>query len=125
MADTVDSKYEPLDKKIYIKANMPPENVVRCLSLEVAHAIRDNESQNYSRGDFSMNAYMLSYMICNKYGIDVSNYSFDKASEDIVQRSEDDQKVFFSELNSMNKKMNKGINDYLYKDKNKDQRDER
>ena len=67
---------------LYVCKRMDRELLFQTLSQELANIeMRDEEQSNIK----SFKSYCISYMICKKYGIDVSNYNFENLPEEIMK----------------------------------------
>lgn len=72
LADTVGAMYIPETKEILIRKGMEGSDIIRSLSLEMAHAYMDKG--NYNRTANSFIALSVSYIICKRIGIDTSKH---------------------------------------------------
>lgn len=83
--DTVGSEYNKDENILYVCRRMDKELLFQTLSQELANIeMKDEENSNIK----SFKSYCISYMICKKYGIDVSNYNFDNLPEEISSKKE-------------------------------------
>lgn len=68
--------YDHDQQVIFVVRNMGAEDIFRSISKELAHVELAMMKQDYNRSDAAFAAYSASYMLCKKYGIDVSGYDF-------------------------------------------------
>ncbi len=69
------------DNCIYVRQGMSAEDIFLSVVPELVHAGFADGNEDYRREDYSFHAYCASYMLCKKYGIDVSDYDFSNAPE--------------------------------------------
>lgn len=82
---TIGSEYNRDENVLYVCKRMDRELLFQTLSQELANIeMRDEEQSNIK----SFKSYCISYMICKKYGIDVSNYNFENLPEEISNQKE-------------------------------------
>lgn len=60
---------------------MKAGDIFRSLSKELAHAELAYTTPDYNRKDAAFAACSVSYVVCRRYGIDVSGYDFTKMPE--------------------------------------------
>lgn len=60
--------YQPDNKKILIRPNMPGDKIFRCLSREIAHAKLDKG--DYSREKCNLAALAISFIACERFGVE-------------------------------------------------------
>ena len=68
--------YDHGQQVVFVVRNMGAEDIFRSVSKELAHVELAGMKQDYNRSDAAFAAYSASYMLCKKYGIDVSGYDF-------------------------------------------------
>lgn len=66
---------------IFVRRGMAPDDIFRSISMELAHAQIAAAGSEYRREDASFTAYSVSYLLCKKYGVDVSGFRFDQMPE--------------------------------------------
>ncbi len=66
---------------IFVRRGMEAHDIFRSLSKELAHAELAYTTPDYNRQDAAFAAYSVSYVVCKRYGIDVSGYDFSKMPE--------------------------------------------
>ena len=98
--------YNPTENKIYIKENMRAGDIFRALSQELAHAHLN--TGDTTRNDNAYMAYSIAYVLCNKYGIESSDFTFKKIPERFADY---DTKDIRKELNMIRTVVNDITND--------------
>ena len=68
--------YDHDQQVVFVVRNMGAEDIFCSVSKELAHVELAGMKQDYNRSDAAFAAYSASYMLCKKYGIDVSGYDF-------------------------------------------------
>ena len=63
------------DKAIYIRQGLEGNDVFRCLANEIA--VAKLQANGIERKDAGFTAYCVSYILCEKYGFDTSDFNFD------------------------------------------------
>jgi hypothetical protein len=64
----------------------------------------------YSRNDSAFTAYCVSYMLCKKYGIDVSNYDFNRLPERFNGLDAQEARAELSKIRSVSNALIENIN---------------
>ena len=72
--NTLGAEYDKTEDILYICKGLDENVMFQAISSELAKISMNNREENVLL-DFE--SYCVSYMICKKYGIDVSNYNFD------------------------------------------------
>ena len=70
--------YDHNQQVIFVCRRMGAEDIFRSVSKELAHAEIAGMSENYNRNDAAFKAYSASYLLCKRYGVDVSDYNFSR-----------------------------------------------
>lgn len=70
--------YDHNQQVIFVCKGMGAEDIFRSVSKELCHAEIAGMRDDYSRGDAAFAAYSASYLLCKKYGVDVSDYNFSR-----------------------------------------------
>lgn len=83
--------YDHDQQVIFVRRGMTAEDIFRSVSKELAHAEIAGTRSAYRREDAAFAAYSVSYLLCRKYGIDVSGYDFSRLPEGF--RENDPQSV--------------------------------
>ncbi len=73
--------YDREQDVIFVRRGMEAHDIFRSLSKELAHAGLAYTISDYNRKDAAFAAYSVSYVVCRRYGIDVSNYDFSRMPE--------------------------------------------
>ena len=71
--------YDPADRTIYVERGHETGKLFRDISQELAHAHMDTAASKgeYSTKEHAFSAFCVSYMLCKRNGIDVSDFQFD------------------------------------------------
>ena len=81
----IGSEYNKSENKLYVCRDMDRETLFQTLSQEMGNIeLKDQEESNMNY----FISYCTSYMICKKYGIDVSNYAFNDLPSEITSQKE-------------------------------------
>ena len=70
--------YDPEQNAILVKKGMDAPDIFRCVSLEVANVQLAQSHEGYSREAEGYKAYAVSYMLCQRYGVDVKGYDISR-----------------------------------------------
>lgn len=117
---TVGSEYNKDDNTLYVCKGMEREILFKTLTQEMANIEMKGEVDSNIK---SFKSYCISYMICKKYGIDVSDFNFSKLPQEISELRE--PKAIRAELETIRntfEKVNTRMTDYFEisnKEKNK------
>ena len=90
--------YDNETKKIFVKKGMEGPDVFRSVSLALARAEMAQNKKEYTTDTAAFKSYCVSYMLCKKYGIDISGYDFSRVPEELNGM---DEKALRSELNEI------------------------
>lgn len=114
------AEYDKDQNIIYVCRKMDNQEVFEKLFQEIAKVeMRDDEQSPVK--DFR--SYCISYMMCQKYGIDSSNYHFENLPEEITaQRQLKDVRSELEVIRSNFENITERISDYLEKDSPKKER---
>ena len=61
-----------------MKKGMDAPDIFRCVSLELANVQLSRNNAGYSRETDEYKAYAVSYMLCQRYGIDAGGYNISR-----------------------------------------------
>ena len=75
--------YDHDQSVIFVRRGMEAHDIFRSLSKEIAHAELAGTDPNYTRADAGFAAYSISYVVCKRYGVDVSGYDFSALPDSI------------------------------------------
>lgn len=70
--------YDPEKNAILVKKGMDAPDIFRCVSLEAANVQLAQSHEGYSREAEGYKAYAVSYMLCQRYGVDVKGYDISR-----------------------------------------------
>ena len=70
--------YDPEQNAILVKKGMDAPDIFRCVSLEAADVQLAQSHEGYSREAEGYKAYAVSYMLCQRYGVDVKGYAISR-----------------------------------------------
>ena len=99
--------YDPEQNAILVKKGMDAPDIFRCVSLEVANVQLARNREGYSREAEGYKAYAVSYMLCQRYGVDVKGYDISRLDgvlqgqdpKEVVPAALTDMRDTFKELN--------------------------
>ena len=69
---------DPEQNAILVKRGMDAPDIFRCVSLEAANVQLAQSHEGYSREAEGYKAYAVSYMLCQRYGVDVKGYDISR-----------------------------------------------
>lgn len=104
-------EYKEEEQKLYMCRGMQPSKLIQAIAQEMAN-IDMVDSENTELKAFK--TYCISYMLCKRYDIDVTNFEFNDLPNDIKNIS--DGKEIRQELDNIRKtfeKLNKDISNYI------------
>ena len=70
--------YDPEQNAILVKKGMDAPDIFSCVSLEAANVQLAQSHEGYSREAEGYKAYAVSYMLCQRYGVDVKGYDISR-----------------------------------------------
>ena len=70
--------YDPEQNAILVKKGMDAPDIFRCVSLELANAQLARSNAEYSRETEGYKAYAVSYMLCQRYGVEAGGYNISR-----------------------------------------------
>ena len=70
--------YDPEQNAILVKKGMDAPDIFCCVSLEAANVQLAQSHEGYSREAEGYKAYAVSYMLCQRYGVDVKGYDISR-----------------------------------------------
>lgn len=94
--DSLGVEYNKDENVLYVCRGMDTRLLFQTLSQELANIEMKNEQNNEFK---SFKSYCISYMLCKKYGIDVSNYEFNDLPNELT--SKENGKEIRGELEKM------------------------
>ena len=84
--------YDPEQNAILVKKGMDAPDIFRCVSLEAANVQLAKNHEGYSREAEGYKAYAVSYMLCQRYGVDVKGYDISRL-EGVLQGQDPREEV--------------------------------
>ena len=98
------------ENTIYISKNIDSTTMFNSVTRELAKAsMEDNDSPSITE----LKSKAISYMVCKKYNIDVSNYDFNNTKDVFMFSSEETVKNVLNSINNGMKDINYRINTYI------------
>lgn len=82
---TIGSLYSRAENTLYVCKGMERELLFQTLCQEMGNIEMGNEEDSNIK---SFKSYCISYLICNRYGIDVSNFNFNNLPSEITNQKE-------------------------------------
>ena len=70
--------YDPEQNAILVKKGMDAPDIFRCVSLEAANVQLAQSHEGYSREAEGYKAYAVSYMLCQRYGVEAGGYNISR-----------------------------------------------
>ena len=70
--------YDPEQNASLVKKGMDAPDIFRCVSLEAANVQLAQSHEGYSSEAEGYKAYAVSYMLCQRYGVDVKGYDISR-----------------------------------------------
>lgn len=87
------ARHNPQDNKIYVRQGLDAPTIFRSVSHEIA--IAHLHRAKMTRSDSEFDAYCASYMLCKRFDMPTTSYSFDKLPVKLIRM---EQKALHSEL---------------------------
>ena len=109
--------YDREQDVIFVRRGMEAHDIFRSLSKELAHAELAYTIPDYNRQDAAFAAYSVSYVVCKRYGIDVSNYDFSRMPERFHEAEPKDIRAELSAICDAAKEITGRMHRALEKDK--------
>ena len=81
LPNQIGALYDREQDVIFVRRGMEAHDIFRSLSKELAHAELAYTIPDYNRKEAAFAAYSVSYVVCRRYGIDVSGYDFSRMPE--------------------------------------------
>lgn len=116
----IGSEYNKTENILYVCKGMDRETLFQTLCQEMGNIeMQDEENSNIK----SFRSYCISYMICKRYGIDVSNFNFENLPQEITSKKEPKEiRWEIDKIRNSFEKINNRMTDYFdmsSKEKNK------
>lgn len=99
------AEYIESENKLYMCRGLKPEYLIKTVIQEIAR-IEMKAMENSEMKEFK--TYCISYMVCKKYGLDISKFDFSNLPKDLINKAKgkeireelDDIRTNFIEINS-------------------------
>ena len=105
LPDNMGALFDPAQQVIFVRRGMDAPSIFRSVSLELAHAELAASRESYDRASAAFPAFCISYLLCRKNGVDVSNYRFDTMPEDLRAGDAQSIRAALSEIRDTAEKM--------------------
>ncbi len=86
MPEKYNAVYRPEEKAIYVRSGLEAPTLFRCLSNEIALAHMNKG--NYRRSERKDAAYLVSYVLCKRFGVPTDSFSFDSVPGSLANLEE-------------------------------------
>ena len=90
--------YDHDQQTIFVRRGMSAADIFRSVSTELAHAEIATMKDGYTREGAAFSSYCASYMLCKKYGVDVSGYDFSTLPDSFRESDPQSQRAALSEI---------------------------
>ena len=90
--------YDHEQQAIFVCRGMSAADIFRSVSTALAHAEIAAMKWDYTRDGAAFSAYCVSYMLCKKYGVDVSGYDFTSLPDSLRESEPQAQRAALSEI---------------------------
>lgn len=117
LPNSMGALYDREQDVIFVRRGMEAGDIFRSLSKELAHAELAYTTPDYNRKDAAFAAYSVSYVVCKRYGIDVSGYDFSRMSERFKETEPKDIRAELSAICDAAKEITGRMHRALEKDK--------
>ena len=97
--------YDHDQSVIFVRRGMEAHDIFRSLSKEIAHAELAGTDPNYTRADAGFAAYSISYVVCKRYGVDVSGYNFSRLPDSFRDADPQSIRATLNEISDIAKDM--------------------
>lgn len=98
LPDGAGALYDHEQQTIFVRRGMSAADIFRSVSTELAHAEIATMREEYTREGAAFSAYCASYMLCKKYGVDVSGYDFSALPDALRESDPQSQRAVLSEI---------------------------
>ncbi len=110
LQDGKGAEWNKEDNVLYIRRGLESPTLFHVLSIELAK-VGLNESGNLELDNFK--SYCTSYLICKKYGIDVSSYNFDNLPETLNDLKTSEIKNLLGDIRGSMEDINSRMSNYF------------
>lgn len=90
--------YDHEQQAIFVRRGMSAADIFRSVSTALAHAEIAAMKGDYTRDGAAFSAYCVSYMLCKKYGVDVSDYNFSTLPDSLRESDPQSQRAALSKI---------------------------
>ena len=97
--------YDHEQDVIFVRRGMEAHDIFRSLSKEIAHAELAGADSNYTRAGAGFAAYSISYVVCKRYGVDVSGYDFSRLPDSFRDADPQSIRATLNEISDVAKDM--------------------
>ena len=97
--------YDHDQSVIFVRRGMEAPDIFRSLSKEIAHAELAAADPNYTRAGAGFAAYSISYVVCKRYGVDVSGYDFSRLPDSFRDADPQSIRATLNEISDVAKDM--------------------
>lgn len=98
--------FAPQDGLIYVRRGLDVDTMARAIIIEQAHAVLAEYGEGeYDRGKAGFAAYCASYIVCKRYDVDVSRYSFTALPPEFSEMETADIRNRLEEINNTAKSL--------------------
>ena len=97
--------YDHEQDVIFVRRGMEAHDIFRSLSKEIAHAELAGADPNYTRANAGFAAYSISYVVCRRYGVDVSGYDFSRLPDSFRDADPQSIRATLNEISDVAKDM--------------------
>lgn len=109
--------YDHEQDVIFVRRGMEAHDIFRSLSKEIAHAELAGADPNYTRANAGFAAYSISYVVCKRYGVDVSGYDFSRLPDSFRDADPQSIRATLNEISDVAKDMTGRMNRVLEQNK--------
>ena len=109
--------YDHEQDVIFVRRGMEAHDIFRSLSKEIAHAELAAADPNYTRANAGFAAYSISYVVCKRYGVDVSGYDFSRLPDSFQDADPQSIRATLNEISDVAKDMTSRMNRVLEQNK--------
>lgn len=111
MPENKGAVFVPEESKIYVKKGMDAHEIFKCVIPELVHANLAYGDKHYDRTVNEFYATCVTYMLCEKYGVDVGTVDFKEAPEQFggmeTKEIRGELSVMRDEMNAISSRMAK------------------
>lgn len=98
LPNNMGARYDHDQQVIFVCRGMDAGDIFRSVSKELSHAELAGSQEVYNRSDAVFAAYSASYLLCKKYGVDVTDYNFSRLPTTFRESSPQQVRNILSEI---------------------------